>query len=270
MVNSLCERLASIEEECDALAGSEDKAARYLSELDSLREKYSGLETQLKFYKDSNDELSNSYADCKSSLNRAQEKIATLTKEIRSLQDSNVSTKGTMAELESEQRRQMQWLEKENLQLGGELKQVKKELIETKTMLNSLHKTSFGNDEATEDLFGLTNFTDSGPALESSSSKRKPLGTISKSQSSSVKKTAEKKRYLPAQESRDKENTTDLSRSPVPSSAKKQRKINPFSSVKKAGKKLTQALSDDSSPKHLRLGDAEENTAELTSDCKQS
>ena len=272
-VASLCERLSSLEEECDALANSENKAAEYLANLDSLRQKYQNIEKQLQFYKETNDELSSSHADCKDSLKKAQEKIATLTKEHKSLQESHTNTKGSISDLQSEQRRQMQWLEKENLQLGDELKRTKKELLQTKTQLGSMQKSSFGSDEATEDLVGISTF------FEHSATKRQPLGSISKPvnqekkpqylPSSSAKTSSSKKR--PVQESRDKENNLNESvRSPIPSSAKKQRKINPFSSVKKASKKIVQSFSDDSSPKHLALGDETEHTTELTSDCKQS
>jgi DNA repair exonuclease SbcCD ATPase subunit len=278
MVTSICDRLTSIEEECDALAHSEDKASQYLSELDSLREKYDDIEKQLQFYKETNNELSNSHADCQVDLKRAQNKISSLTNELKSLQESHTNAKGNMSDLQSEQRRQMQWLEKENLQLGDELKRTKKELVQTKSQLDSVHKGSFGSDDQTEDLFGLSN------VLEPSSSKRLPLGSITKPAAdsekrtthrqpfSSVKKASEKKRQLPAQESIDKENTlNDTARSPFLSSAKKPRKsVNPFSSVKKAQRRITKALSDDSSPKHIQLGEENEHTSELTSDCKQS
>jgi phage shock protein A len=276
MVASLCEKLASIEEECDALANSEDKASQYLADLDSLRKKYADLEGQLHVYKETNDELTNAHAECKVSLKKAQEKIAALTKDKESLQASHVSAKGSMSELQSEQRRQLQWLESENVQLGDELKRTKKELLQTKAQLDSVQKGSFVNDEATEDLFGLSNL------LESSS--RQPLGSVKKPSDSEKKQPAssakkEKKRQLPVHtEELDKENLLNHSsahvdtpaRSPF-TSAKKQRKaVNPFSSVKKASRKITKALSSDDSPKHLALGEEAEHTGELTSDCKAS
>ena len=272
MVKSLCERLTSIEEECDALANSEDKAAGYLADLDSLREKCTECENQLQFYKETNAELSSVHQDCKENLKRAHEKIASLTKELKSLQESHTNTKGSMSELQDEQRRQLQWLEKENLQLGDELKRTKKELLQTKSRLNTAQKGSVDSDEATEDLVGLSKFFED-------SSARKPLGSIAKSATRSSVTTSEKKRQLPANESLDKENDTNSSdhihaiKSPFPSSAKKQRKsINPFSSVKKASRKIIQSRSDSSPPetKHMRLGEEGEHTSELTSDCKQS
>jgi len=269
MVGSLCEKLASIEEECDVLANSEDKAAGYLADLHSLREKYAHLEGQLQFYKKTYDELSTSHEDCKVSLKRAQEKIASLTKDKDSLQASHVNARGNITELQSEQRRQMQWLEKENLQLGDELKKTKKELLQTKAELDSVQKGSFGNDEATEELFGLSSL------LESSS--RQPLVPPKKTIPSG-KKTSEKKRHLsvPIDEF-DKENLlnnssieVDMARSPFTSAKKQRKSVNPFSSVKKASRKITKAISSDDSPKHLALGEENEQTGELTSDCKQS
>ncbi|KAL3805856.1 hypothetical protein HJC23_007817 [Cyclotella cryptica] len=269
MVSSLCEKLASIEEECNALANSEDMAAGYLADLDSLREKYADLESQLQFYKTTYDELSASHEDCKISLKRAQEKITALTKDKESLQASHISAKGNITELQSEQRRQMQWLEKENLQLGDELKRTRKELIQTRAELDSLHKGSFGNDEATEELFGLSNL------LESSS--RQPLAPA-KTALSSVKKTSEKKRHFSVTNDKsDKENLlnnssiqVDTTRSPFTSAKKQRKSVNPFSSVKKASRKITKAISSDDSPKHFALGEENDQTGELTSDCKQS
>ena len=111
MVVSLCDKLASIEEECDALANSEGKAAEYLAELDSLREKFSALESQVQSYEEKDAKLTDS-------LKKAQEKVASLMKEKESLQTMAESAKGNMSELQSERRRQMQYLENENLQLG--------------------------------------------------------------------------------------------------------------------------------------------------------
>ncbi|KAL7520313.1 hypothetical protein ACHAWX_005043 [Stephanocyclus meneghinianus] len=269
MVASLCKKLSSIEEECDVLANSEDRAAGYLADLDSLREKYSHLEGQLQFYKKTYDELSTSHEDCKVSLQKAQEKIAALKKDKESLQASHVSAKGNITELQSEQRRQMQWLEKENLQLGDELKKTKQELLQTKTELDSVQNGLFGNDEATEELFGLSNI------LKSSS--RLPLVPPKKTIPSG-NKTSEKKRSLsvPIDEF-DKENLlnsssieVDMARSPFTSAKKQRKSVNPFSSVKKASRKITKAISSDDSPKHFTLGEENEQTGELTSDCKQS
>lgn len=269
MVASLCKKLSSIEEECDVLANSEDRAAGYLADLDSLREKYSHLEGQLQFYKKTYDELSSSHEDCKVSLQRAQEKIAALKKDKESLQASHVSAKGNITELQSEQRRQMQWLEKENLQLGDELKKTKQELLQTKTELDSVQNGLFGNDEATEELFGLSNL------LESSS--RLPLVPLKKTIPSG-NKTSEKKRPLSVPiDELDKENLlntssieVDMARSPFTSAKKQRKSVNPFSSVKKASRKITKAISSDDSPKHFALGEENEQTGELTSDCKQS
>lgn len=268
MITSLCEKLASVEEECDALANSEDKAAGYLADLDSLRQKYSDLENQLQFYKEANDELSNSHADCKASLKRAQEKISSLSNELKSLQASNVCAKGNMAELQSEQRRQMQWLEKENLQLGDELKKTKAELVQTKSQLDSVQKDSFGSDEATEDLFGLGKFMEATSAQRGSVSKR----VADLEQKNLKENSVVKKRHHTDDVALEKENNLNgTARSPFLSSAKKQRKtMNPFSSVKKASRKLMSSASEESSPKHIALGEECEHTTEMTSECKQS
>lgn len=241
MVTSLCKKLRSIEEECDALANSEEKATEYLVELDTLREKHAELESQLL-----------RYDEYKANLEQAQRKISTLLKEQESLRKIAENAKGSVSELQNEKLRQLQYLENENLQLMEELKSTKRELQESKVELNAVQRNVFSG-EATEELQGL------GEILESS---RKHVST----------KRAEESFCS----DNDKENINNRMprinssmKSPLLSPSKKKRKsVNPFSSVKKAARRTRKALADDS-PKTFGLGEGDP-TEDATSECKQS
>ena len=107
MVTSICDRLVSVEEECDALATSETKASEYLAELDSLRAKHSALEYQIERQTENDSGLTESLEKTKSSLNRANDKIKQLTKDKELLKSMAESTKCSMNELQTEKRRQV-------------------------------------------------------------------------------------------------------------------------------------------------------------------
>ena len=173
MVASLCDKLVSIEEECDALSSSEGKASEYLMELDDLRKKYTLLEQEVQGYEENDTKLTAALAEAKANLKKAQEKISLLMKDKESLKAMAESAKGNVSELQSERRRQMQYLENENLQLGDELKRTKKELSSAKSELDVIRKGSF-NNEQTEELQGL------GHLLGSASTKRAPKESASK------------------------------------------------------------------------------------------
>ena len=260
MVASLCEKLAELEEECDALAAAEGKASEYLAELDSLREKFSALEAQVR-----------GYDECKDSLRNAQEKIARLTKDKESLEITAEKNKGSISDLQEERRRQLQYLENENLQLGDELKKTKKQRDELARERDTLMlQGSGGGGEQTVELKGLgALFEESAtkPALMSGS-KRLPLG-------SSKKRPEPESPVVGGGVSTDKENLlnkkarrSDAQKSPFGSAKKKKGVVNPFSSVKKAARRT---LRQDNTPtKSYALGEGGEQTADVTGECNQS
>ena len=308
MVVSLCEKLTSIEEECMALVSSEGKASEYLSELDALREKYSELEAEVKVYEVEDAKMAIALADCKANLKKAEEKIISLSKDNELLKSMAESAKGNISELQNERRRQMQYLENENLQLGDELKRAKKELAEAKFTVTAFQNDAFSG-EPTEELRGLSTLLG---GASSSSTKRAPIESTSKrgatssstklaqrsSQSSSSNRlppsllspsrvsntlTSSRKRSpeSPVSDEGDtamgaaKENllnkkqrtiSSSTPSSPSPfGSEKKKRIANPFSSVKKAARRLK----DNTPTKQYALGDSEP-TVDVTGECKQS
>ena len=277
IVASLCDRLVSVEEECDALASSEGKAAEYLAELDSLREKYSEVEHQVQSYEKKDSNMAIALAECKANLKKAQEKIAALVKDKESLEAIAKSAKGNISELQSERRRQMQYLENENLQLGEELNKTKKQLTEAKGELDAVQKDAFSGEQ-TEELQGLSNLLASTSTkrttVESSSKAQLPSGSKRIPLGSSRKRCPESP--APKEGNKDKENLLNKKQRTLSStiaspfgSAKKKRSANPFSSVKKAARRTRKALSDDSPTKQYALGDSEP-TADVTSECNQS
>lgn len=272
MVTSICDRLVSVEEECDALATSETKASEYLAELDSLRAKHSALECQIESQTENDSGLAESLEKSKSSLNRANDKIKQLTKDKELLKSMAESTKCSMNELQTEKRRQMQYLESENLQLGEELKKAKKELAETRVSLDAAQNGAFSGGDHTEDLQGLSSFFNSSTkrpsAIKSScksamapATKRVPLGSA-------------RRRLESPLANQDSENLLNKSQQALSSSAlspvatAKKKRPNPFSSIKKARKQMTN-LARDSPTKQFVLGDTEP-TADVTSECNQS
>jgi hypothetical protein len=295
MVVSLCEKLTSIEEECMALVSSEGKAS------------------ELKVYEVEDAKMAIALADCKANLKKAEEKIISLTKDNELLKSMAESAKGNISELQNERRRQMQYLENENLQLGDELKRAKKELAEAKFTVTAFQNDAFSG-EPTEELRGLSTLLG---GASSSSAKRAPIESASKRGSSSSTKltsadsgskrtnhssssnrlppsllspsrvsntlTSSRKRSPESPVSDEGDTTMDVAKenllnkkqrtissstptSPSPfGSEKKMRIANPFSSVKKAARRLK----DNTPTKQYALGDSEP-TVDVTGECKQS
>ena len=201
-------------------------------------------------------------------------RTAELVKDQNSLQALAENAKHSVSELQSEKRRQMQFLENENLQLGEELKRAKKELQLTKTALEAAQKQAFGGEEQTQELVGFSSLL-SGQAQ---SANKKPPLQPTKTNFGTPSKSARKRPG--AENGHNEENAlngtsskklkSSTSKSPFrPSSSSK--KLNPFSSLKKSAKKSARKkLSDDSPTKLFLSEDGNEPTADLTSECKQS
>lgn len=277
-VASICERLASVEEECNALAQSEKKAMQYLAELDSLRERFGELESELQGCLREKEKLINQLEQNEDSLNKCQGKIAELLKDRNSLQGLAENAKHSVSELQSEKRRQMQYLENENLQLGEELKKAKKELQQTKAALDAAEKQAFGGEQ-TQELVGFSSLL-SGQAH---SDRKKPPLQPTKMNFGTPSKSARKRPGYEYENIHNEENTlnatpskklkSSTSKSPFRSSVKKPKNplTNPFSALKKSARKSAKKkASGDSPTKFLALGDSNEPTMELTSECNQS
>lgn len=281
MVLSICKKLTSVEEECAALSDSETKAAEYLIELDSLRDKYSALEFEVQGFADKDEKMASALAECKDNLKKAQGKINALLKENESLKAIAERAKGNISELQSERRRLTQYLENENLQLGDELKRTKKELSDTKAEIDTIRKSAFNNEETVE-LQGLSSFLGGASSTKrvSSESSRNttPLPPIRSKQTTQklIPKQCPESPIIEDEGKKvDKENVHNSEKQTIssvvdsPFSSAMKQSANPFSSVNKAVTRKRRALTDQTPTNSYALGDSEP-TVDVTSECKQS
>jgi uncharacterized protein (UPF0335 family) len=146
-VVSLCDKLASLEEECGSLSKSENKASFYLKEVEQLREANGTLQSQISESRNKVDHLIRSEVELKEALTSLQRE----RDEFRLKADR---AEGNVESVENEKSRQVRYLEQESLQLMLDLKAVKKQLLNTKAELNMLRAKAM--DDNTMDLSGLT------------------------------------------------------------------------------------------------------------------
>jgi len=152
-VSSLCEKLNALEEECDALSSVEGRAAGYLVESEQLRDKNGALQKQLSETESRLNELLKAKADLQLKLEESNLALASLQHERDELRALEKIARGSASELESEKSRQISYLEKENLQLMLELKNVKREAQNLRSEIGAFRN---GNREITEDLGGIS------------------------------------------------------------------------------------------------------------------
>jgi len=128
---SLCDRLASLEEECDSLSKADNLASSHLVEVEKLRAHNSSLQTQVSDSRKKVDRLLRSEIELK-------ETIASLRHEQDELHRIADSARGTAENAESEKSRQVRYLEQENLQLMIDVKALKKQAKTLKNENNML------------------------------------------------------------------------------------------------------------------------------------
>jgi chromosome segregation ATPase len=138
-VVSLCDKLASLEEECETLSKSGNQASFYLSEVEQLREHNSSLQSQISDSRKRVDRLAQSEIELKESL-------TSLRLEQDELRVRADRAQGTAESLENEKSRQVRYLEQENLQLMIDLKAIKKQLQNAKAELNMLRAKALDDD----------------------------------------------------------------------------------------------------------------------------
>ena len=138
-VVSLCDKLASLEEECETLSKSGNQASFYLSEVEQLRELNRSLQSQISDSSKRVDRLAQSEIELKESL-------TSLRLEQDELRVRADRAQGTAESLENEKSRQVRYLEQENLQLMIDLKAIKKQLQKAKAELNMLRAKALDDD----------------------------------------------------------------------------------------------------------------------------
>lgn len=128
---SLCDKLASLEKECDSFVNSERRASSSLVEVDKLRTHNSSLQAEVLSSKKQIDKLLQSETELKglvASLKRDQQELQSLAERAHANAES----------LESEKGSQLRFLEQENLRLMDDLKASKRNLMNVKAELNML------------------------------------------------------------------------------------------------------------------------------------
>jgi chromosome segregation ATPase len=135
---ALCDRLASVEEECASLSKSERRASTIIAETEELRAQNSALLKQISETQNQIEKLRQSYDkhdELVKSLQRENEILRRKTEQNRELESND-----------SEQFNKLRYLEHENLQLMNDLKVAKKQLQNTKAELSVL-RTQHLNEE---------------------------------------------------------------------------------------------------------------------------
>lgn len=164
-VVTICERLHTLEEECDALNEAKDHLQRDINqtkiELKDVTLKKEEIEEELKTTRQHI-----------SDLNRKQKKLQEITDNVR----------GRTKDFEDEKNRQVSYLEKENLQILEENKKLKKEMRTLKTRSKA---AAIGiKDEPTEDLGSIlsTNnpLSDKENIVNNAMTLQKPMASSSK------------------------------------------------------------------------------------------
>lgn len=131
-VVSLCDQLASLEEECDALSSAEGKASSYLVEIENHRKEIASLQDTVK-------QLKNLNTDSTSKMKKLQSKNMALREERDALRNRSNTETGKSG--------QVKYLEQENLQLILDLKTTKKKLQSTQAKLEELEVKALDNDD---------------------------------------------------------------------------------------------------------------------------
>jgi chromosome segregation ATPase len=145
-VISLCDKLASLEEECESLSKSENQASFYLQEVEQLREVNNTMQSQISESRKRVDRLVRSEIELK-------EALGSLRSEQDELRLRADRAQGTAESVETEKSRQVRFLEQENLQLLIDHKAIKKQLQNAKAELNMLRAKALDDD--TMDISGL-------------------------------------------------------------------------------------------------------------------
>jgi len=128
---TLCDKLASLEKECDSLAKSENRASSSLVVVDQLREKNAELQRQVSDYQKKIDTLVRDQVEYK-------ELVASLRREQQELRGLADRARGSAENIENKKTADVRFLEQENLQLMTDLNATKKQLKNVRSELTML------------------------------------------------------------------------------------------------------------------------------------
>jgi len=164
-VVSLCDRLQSLENERESLSNA-GNLSTLQSEIDSLRGENSMLRSQ--------------FGECKKQLDSIRGTEKELYQREAELKEAVTQARGNVKNAEQEARRQVQFLEQENLVLMKDLKDMRRKYQTAKSELNVLRVQ--GNDDTTMEIEKVRSKFSSAssvgiPPRPSSSSKKTPKST---------------------------------------------------------------------------------------------
>lgn len=145
----LCERLNTLEEECESLSELQGEALLLETRLKQIEKERSSLEVSLTETKEKLVELSKDRANLEDELSSSKLEAMKANKKKEELQQIIEGVKTSANELEFEKNRQVSYLEKENLHLHEELKKEKKQ---SRALKNKQKTSKFDDDEETADL----------------------------------------------------------------------------------------------------------------------
>ena len=154
---NLCDKVTSLEEECDSLSKSESRASSVVDEVGQLREQNRSLHSQLDESRKKTDRLQRAETEFK-------EELATLRRELEKLRRDATDSRTSAESIESQKTRQVKYLERENLQLMKDLKTAKKKLQSAKAEINALRLQD--SDNTTMELSALKGRLASDVALD--------------------------------------------------------------------------------------------------------
>ena len=154
-VTQLVQQLRDAEEECEAMGSAEERATGYLMELDRLRETNSLLEESMASTQHRVSELIASNEKNSDTLLKAENQISQLVDEKVKLKERAESAQGNATDLQSENGRKIRFLEKENLRLLVEIKNIRKQCQQLKLELENA-RLGLGDECDTQDLGGVS------------------------------------------------------------------------------------------------------------------
>jgi chromosome segregation ATPase len=159
---SLCDKVASLEEECDSLSKCDAKTSAFETDAEQLRQRNSSMQIQLADLRKTTESMQRSETELVKELNtlrRQQEQLQ------RHAADAHISDKG----LDAENTRKVRYLEKENLQLIKDLKAAKTKLQSVKAEMNVLRLRD--SDDTTMEIHALKGRLASSFDMETASKK---------------------------------------------------------------------------------------------------
>jgi centromeric protein E len=181
VVVTLVDHLTSLEEKCDSLSRSETQIASVLEEIESLRKQNRTLQSQAAEARRNSNQTSHTESELNESIRHLRQQVEKTQNELR---EAQLLT----SDIEQKNKRAIQRLEHENLQIMRDLKAKKDELAKCKAELNSarLRSTYSTRDKVT--VASSLQSKENMDNRDQEGASRPPLGSAKKTSLSSTVK----------------------------------------------------------------------------------